>query len=206
MRHFRDRLRLAGYDVAHERAATFGDGLDAYLADHPGDHLVTMRPPSYGAADRLRALVADRGGTLSVVENELFLVAPAAYDGWAADRDAPTQTDFYRWVRRRTGYLMDGDDPVGGRWTYDVENREPPPEGLETPAPPRFEPDDLTREVAQWVGEEFVGDGEAGADAAGHPRAGDDGASGWTTGSCETRARGRAIRDGRVKQQPVPGV
>lgn len=35
--------------------------------------------------------------------------------------------DFYRWQRRRLGYLMDGDEPAGGVWNLDAENREPPP-------------------------------------------------------------------------------
>ena len=35
--------------------------------------------------------------------------------------------DFYRWQRKRLGYLMDGDKPVGGEWNFDKDNREPPP-------------------------------------------------------------------------------
>ena len=35
--------------------------------------------------------------------------------------------DFYRDQRRRFDVLMDGSDPVGNRWNYDEDNREPPP-------------------------------------------------------------------------------
>ena len=38
--------------------------------------------------------------------------------------------DFYRWQRKRYDVLMDGkngDQPVGGKWNFDEENREPPP-------------------------------------------------------------------------------
>ena len=35
--------------------------------------------------------------------------------------------DFYRDARRRLEVLMDGAEPVGGRWNFDAENREPPP-------------------------------------------------------------------------------
>ena len=35
--------------------------------------------------------------------------------------------DFYRDNRRRLGVLMDGAEPVGGRWNFDAENREAPP-------------------------------------------------------------------------------
>ena len=53
--------------------------------------------------------------------------------------DAPLRMeDFYRWQRRRLGYLMDGDEPAGGRWNFDADNREPPPrDGARVAAPAR---------------------------------------------------------------------
>jgi deoxyribodipyrimidine photolyase-related protein len=42
--------------------------------------------------------------------------------------------DFYRWQRRRLGYLMEGDEPTTGRWNFDDENRERPPKD-DTPWP-----------------------------------------------------------------------
>ena len=42
--------------------------------------------------------------------------------------------DFYRAQRRRFGYLMDGDQPAGGVWNLDHENRKPLPEAT-TPWP-----------------------------------------------------------------------
>ncbi len=56
--------------------------------------------------------------------------------------------DFYRWQRRRLGYLMDGDEPVTGRWNYDDENRQRPPK-TETPwpSPLRSRLDDVDRSV-----------------------------------------------------------
>jgi deoxyribodipyrimidine photolyase-related protein len=60
------------------------------------------------------------------------------------------QEDFYRWVRRRHDLLMDGDAPVGGRWNYDHDNREPPPRttcALPVPAPYRPREDEIDEEV-----------------------------------------------------------
>ena len=37
---------------------------------------------------------------------------------------------FYREMRRATGLLMDGDQPAGGRWNFDNENRKPLPKAL----------------------------------------------------------------------------
>jgi len=157
MRHFRDRLERVGFDVAYRRAETFGEGLDAHFAAHPGDDLELLCPPGHGAVGRLRELVEAHGGTLTVLDNDLFFLTPAEFDEWAGDDEQLRHEEFYRFQRRRTGYLMDGDDPVGGAWNFDEDNREFPPDDWESPEVPRYDPDETTREVAEWVREEFAG-------------------------------------------------
>jgi len=159
MRHFRERLRERGRTVDYRRAETFADALDAHFETHSDDELTVMRPASHGAAARLRELVDARGGRLTVVENETFLCPPAAFDDWY-DGDGLRHETFYRWMRRRTGYLMDDGDPVGGEWNYDESNRETPPDGYDPPDPPSFDPDDVTRAV-QADCEDWFGDGWA---------------------------------------------
>ena len=175
MRHFRDRLRERGHDVTYVRAESFGEGLDEFFADRETDgddpHLRLMRPASHGAGERLRDLVGERGGTLELVDNELFWTTPADWRAWVGDDEggdgAPLlgedgaaertfrQEHWYRHVRRETGVLMDDGDPVGGEWNYDDLNQETPPDDWEPPARPTFEPDELTRETHAWVCERF---------------------------------------------------
>ncbi len=64
--------------------------------------------------------------------------------------------NFYREMRVRTGLLMDGDEPAGGKWNYDSENRKPAKSDLFMPEPPRFEPDAITRDVIALVKERFA--------------------------------------------------
>jgi len=157
MRHFRDRLRERGRTVHYRRAGTFAEGFAAHAADHPDDTLVCLRPSTSGAADALRERAGEAGLSLQVVANDLFVCDRASFDRWAGDADSYRHEDFYRFMRRETGYLMDGDEPAGGQWNYDEQNRETPPEGWEAPPVPAFEPDDLTREVQSWVRERFDG-------------------------------------------------
>jgi deoxyribodipyrimidine photolyase-related protein len=157
MRHLRDELREAGRDVAYYRTETFRDGVERFLSEYE-EPLVAMEPASHGAGDRLRELVADCGGTLDLVRNELFICSADRFDEWAEGRSKPyRQEGFYRTMRRETGYLMADGEPVGGEWNYDAENREFPGSDYDPPEPPRFEPDEVTREVSAWVREEFDG-------------------------------------------------
>ena len=58
---------------------------------------------------------------------------------------------FYRHVRRESGVLMEGAAPAGGKFSHDADNRKPWKGAPEAPAPPRFRPDAITREVIELV-------------------------------------------------------
>ena len=62
---------------------------------------------------------------------------------------------FYREMRKRTGFLMEDGEPVGGSWNFDAENRKRLPDDLTIPAPSRFAPDAITQEVLDLVEERF---------------------------------------------------
>jgi deoxyribodipyrimidine photolyase-related protein len=63
---------------------------------------------------------------------------------------------FYREMRREHTILMDEDQPVGGQWNYDSENRKPPKTGLDIPETYTAKPDAITQEVLELVGEMFA--------------------------------------------------
>ncbi|SHG82741.1 cryptochrome/photolyase family protein [Halobaculum gomorrense] len=167
MRHARDALRADGYDVTYLEAESFGEGLDRYFEANPGDSLVLQRPASHDAGARLKELVEARGGDCTLVANDGFLTTPDDWDEWVASRGGSSAGDgggtyrqehWYRHVRRETEILMDDDgDPVGGEWNYDDENRETPPDDWSPPPVPEFDPDEITREVHEFVVDRYGG-------------------------------------------------
>jgi deoxyribodipyrimidine photolyase-related protein len=93
-----------------------------------------------------------------VREDRHFLCSTADFAAHARGRKQLRMEFFYREQRRRHRVLMDGEEPAGGRWNFDPENRaafgrEGP--GLLVP-PLRFEPDAITREVIALVRERFA--------------------------------------------------
>jgi deoxyribodipyrimidine photolyase-related protein len=65
---------------------------------------------------------------------------------------------FYREMRRRHKVLMDGDEPAGGQWNFDEDNREAFPKTGPSfvPPAPHFAPDAITREVIALVNEHMA--------------------------------------------------
>ncbi len=158
MRAYREALRDTGREVVYITAPTFREGLSQYFERYPGDELVMMRPISAGANSKFQQLIEEMGGSLTSVENELFLCSREQFSTWVDGRSQPYRHEqFYRFMRRETGYLMDGEKPVGGQWNYDDRNREVPEKGYEPPDPPQYEPDEQLMDLFEWVTEEFAG-------------------------------------------------
>jgi deoxyribodipyrimidine photolyase-related protein len=96
------------------------------------------------------------------VESNQFLCHHEEFASWAGDKKRLLMEDFYRWQRRRLGYLMDGDEPAGGQWNFDKDNREPPPDDPPWPDPLVFDLDDLDRQVLESLPHTAVGAEPAG--------------------------------------------
>ena len=151
-RHFAAALRADGYDVVVRRAATWIDGIRAHVAEAGATRVVAQAPREWAFDRALRS--ADLGAPLTLHEDGgpggHFLLTRAEFAAWAQGRSQLRMDVFYRWMRRRTGLLMDGKKPVGGRWSFDADNRKKVKS--ERPPPlPTFPPDALTREVMAEV-------------------------------------------------------
>ena len=148
MRRFAALLTEQGWQVDLRQAASLADGLRAHVAEHTPADISATEPASLDGADLLRRL-----GVRLVATNQ-FLCHPSDFAAWAEGRRQLRMEDFYRWQRRRLGVLMDGDEPAGGRWNFDAENREPPPKdgANHWPEPLRDPLDHLDTEVLAIVG------------------------------------------------------
>lgn len=123
MRRFAAGLRAEGFEVDHRVAPTLADGLRSHVQAFGPSAVVATEPASWDGRELLRRLGVE------LVRTDQFLCHPDEFVAWADGRRRLTMEDFYRWQRRRLGYLMDGDQPAGGRWNFDRDNREPPPRG-----------------------------------------------------------------------------
>ncbi|MEN9923652.1 MAG: hypothetical protein RIS09_1166, partial [Actinomycetota bacterium] len=79
--------------------------------------------------------------------HDFFLTSRREFSAWASSQKNLKMENFYRWQRRRLDILMDGEDPTGGQWNFDKENRLPPPKNHEWPQPLYFELDEIDKQV-----------------------------------------------------------
>jgi len=147
MRKFANELRTEGFEVDYRFAHSMRKGFDAHVLGFKPSEVVATEPNSYGA----RQLAAGLG--VRTVPSNQFLCHPNEYQTFLGSRKTIKMEDFYRWQRKRLNVLMDGDEPMGGRWNFDEENRQPPPKtGHDRwPEPQRYELDEIDRAVLESV-------------------------------------------------------
>ena len=129
MRRFADELRAEGFEVDYRRAASLADGHRLHVAQFQPSEVVVTEPLSWDGLALVRRLGC------SVERSNQFLCHYDEFASWMSTKKSFKMEDFYRWQRKRLGYLMDGDEPVGGQWNFDADNREPPPKDGSTPWP-----------------------------------------------------------------------
>ncbi|MBF2026564.1 MAG: cryptochrome/photolyase family protein [Oscillatoriales cyanobacterium C42_A2020_001] len=150
MRHFATELKDAGWQVTYcQQEQEFEAPLRQWIAAHQITELRVMEPSDRPFAALIQSL--NLPCEITLVPNNHFLWSVDEFKRWAKPRKRLLMEDFYREGRRRLGILMQGDQPVGGVWNFDKENRQPPKGKVNPPPPLWFEPDAVTQTVIQQV-------------------------------------------------------
>jgi deoxyribodipyrimidine photolyase-related protein len=162
MRHFAAELEDAGVTVRYvtlddpANTGSFRGELRRACRDLVPDRVIVTEPGEYRVLADIEGWQGQVDLPVEVRPDDRFLCSRDDFAGWARGRKQLRMEHFYRWMRERTGWLLDEHgEPVGGRWNYDAENRKPAPPGTDFPRPMHFTPDDTTREVLELVGRRF---------------------------------------------------
>jgi deoxyribodipyrimidine photolyase-related protein len=160
MRHFALEQAQRGCRVVYgESPHGFGDGLLALQAKWGWDQLVVNRPAERELRVDLDAAKAD-GLRLIEVEDTAWMSTTADFEDvfgrfkLGAHKTGQRQylmDRFYRAMRQKTGFMMRGGKPVGGKYSFDGENRRPYRGEVPVPRRPTFPPDEITQEVMEMI-------------------------------------------------------
>ena len=120
-RHFAKSLEEDGYQVHYIKSETTKSGISEIANKIGAKEIYAAEPSSF-------RLTAELKGLVNFVENDFFLTPRKEFLKWASGYKKLLMENFYRNQRKKLNILMAGDEPVGGRWNYDDENRESLPD------------------------------------------------------------------------------
>ncbi len=157
MRKFAEHLRRDGWQVAYTRlddpdnTGSITGELIRRASEYKAAGVVYTEPGEW----RLIAALGDMPLKSHSLPDDRFIASHADFDAWAEGRKQLRMEYFYRDMRRKTGLLMDGDQPAGGKWNYDHDNRKPAPDSVDYVGPMQFTPDETVEEVLDLVARRF---------------------------------------------------
>lgn len=146
--HFLQELREEGFEVTFIRSTNTEIGIEEFRRKFPSVEIEVAEPSSHAQYEQLKSM------GLTFIANDFFLTSRPLFAQWASAQKNPIMENFYRAQRVRLNILMEGSDPVGGRWNYDADNRLPPPKGPHAwPAYLEHARDEIDRQALQQIRE-----------------------------------------------------
>ena len=157
MRKFAAALQSDGWHVAYSRlddpenSQTIPGELLRRAAEFGASTVLATKPGEWRVLQDLQDLPLP----VTMLADDRFLCSEAEFATWADGRKQLRMEWFYREMRRKTGLLMEGDQPAGGQWNFDHDNRKPAKSDLLRPRPRDFAPDAVVDAVLDLVETRF---------------------------------------------------
>lgn len=147
--------RQVHYIDAHDPRSDHA-ALASWCRNEGYESLTLIDPDDDWILRRLHRAAFDAGLSLNILPSPLFLNSPSELEAYFSTRKTFFQTDFYIHQRKQRGILLTSDGkPVGGKWSFDAENRERYPRGKTPPAIQFPSPDEHVTEALAYTRAHF---------------------------------------------------
>jgi len=115
--------------------------------------LVLTQPTDFILEKRLDRFCNRIGVDCTFLPDPGFINQPHENHEYRSSKKRWFMADFYKSQRRRLNVLMEGDQPTGGKWSFDQDNRKKVPKKLLTEIPSllKIKRDEIDDEARQYV-------------------------------------------------------
>lgn len=158
MRHFAQGLKGEGFNVEYiklddpENSGSFASEIIRISKKYQIKNFKVTDPGEYRVLEELQNI---KDVNLKIYEDDRFLCSKEEFKKFASAKKQLIMESFYRYMRIKHGILVDKDQPIGGKWNFDSENRKPPKLNMNIPEIIKNEPDAITQEVIKLVENKF---------------------------------------------------
>jgi deoxyribodipyrimidine photolyase-related protein len=131
MYNFVNFLRKNGHSVIYlqiqdkENQQSLTENLNYLIKKHSITKFEYQLPDEYRIDEQLKKFTKETQIEVTAFDTEHFITQRDELREMFMGKKIYLMETFYRKLRQRTGVLMNGKEPEGGKWNYDVENRKP---------------------------------------------------------------------------------
>jgi len=144
MENFAEKLRADGHQVIYKHVdapgntGSLNEELSKIIVSEDIGCFEYQQPDEYRLEKQLSEFCTSLSIPSKVFDTEHFLCGRDEFTAHFAGKKTYLMESFYRMMRRKTGILMLGDEPLGGKWNFDHENRSKLPSKYHLPQIPNI--------------------------------------------------------------------
>ncbi len=125
MQFYKDFLTNSGYKTTYIDSASYCglESLFRRVLEEEVSEIHVCDPVDYLLLRRLKRFASQFKIKLCISESPNFINSQAQNDAFFSEKKTFFMADFYKHQRQRLNILMQNNKPVGGKWSFDSENR-----------------------------------------------------------------------------------
>jgi len=158
MKQYQATLELSGSTVFYIEAKSpvaATETLCNWLAEQGYKKVFYCDPTDYLLSRRLQRYSLRAGLELFSIESPNFLTSVAELHQYFGNGRRFFMADFYKFQRKRLQVLMQENTPMGGKWSYDEDNRKKIPKNVSIPSFDVYNDPTILQESIDYVVREF---------------------------------------------------
>mgnify|MGYP001159706948 CR=1 FL=1 len=161
MRSYRDELESQGYKVIYydfdnSFKISYIDKLLSILKEREINQLSYYEIPDKKFENEFIAAMAKIKMNLNMLKSPMFLDDRESFKQYIEGKKMILHGNYYKKRRKELNILMNNSDPIGGKWSFDEDNRKKLPKDYVVPKPPVIKGRDDTRLINIFIDEMFA--------------------------------------------------
>ena len=139
MRHYCDELKTFGTDCFYHQLTAdtqqnYLDVLYKFCTHHDVKNIHTIEIEDHFFAEKIDDFCKQHQIKLTTYDSPMFLTTRNKFDDYIKSTKKPFMKTFYESQRKQYKILMDGNKPIGGKYSFDEDNRKKTPKSISFPS------------------------------------------------------------------------
>ena len=160
MRSFRDSLEAANidciyYDFNNKFEDSYIKKLSSEIKDNNFSCIRFFEIEDKPFENEIMLMISDLDIKCEVLNTPMFLDSRESFKDFVGDKKFLLQANYYKKARKEMDILIENEKPVGGKWSFDDENRKKLPKDYLIPKLPVIKERDDSDEISNFINTEF---------------------------------------------------
>ena len=160
MRSFRDSLEAANidciyYDYNNKFEDSYIKKLSSEIKDNKFSCIRFFEIEDKPFENEVMQMISDLDIKCEVLNTPMFLDSRESFKNFVGDKKFLLQANYYKKARKEMDILIENQKPVGGKWSFDDENRKKLPKGYIIPKLPVIKERGDSDEISNFINTEF---------------------------------------------------